>query len=259
MPPVADKRQPHATMRNRQQIATGIPARAREEWFALRALLARRRKRACPDGMEAPAAVLIFTPERSGEEMLALLNRLPREVAVLYRCYDEDGAAGGMLLRLARLCAAQRRLLWVAGGRRQASGLPLRVKGRHLPAWMMRLPGQAARRRQRLRPMSAAVHDMGEGRLARRLHVPVLLVSPVFATASHPHARPLDVYRFARLARHLRRADRSRRILALGGMTAGRMRRLRGLADGFAAIGYWSRLAAAGHAPDRKPDRPLPS
>ncbi len=210
-----------------------------EEWFALRALLARGRRgvRAVEDG--APTAVLIFAPDRLGEQGLALLARLPRDVAVLYRAYERTPECDAVLHRLARLCARQRRRLWVAGGRRRLADLPLSVRGRHLPAWMMRQAGQAACRHPRLRPVSAAVHDMREGRFARRFQLPLLLVSPAFRTASHPQAQALGVHGFARLARCLRHAGRARAILALGGMTAGRMRRLGTTADGFAAIGYW--------------------
>ncbi len=232
--------------------------RRQEEWFALRALLARRRKGGQRGAGEMPAAVLIFTPEGMGEAGLALLARLPREVAVLYRAYDPAPGGEEMLHRLLRLCARQRRPLWVAGGRRRCAGPPLVVRGRHLPAWMMRQTGQAIRRHPRLRPMSAAVHDMREDVRARRLRVPILLVSPAFRTASHPQARPLGVHGFAHLARSLRRADRARVILALGGMTAGRLRRLGTAADGFAAIGYWRWLMATGRAPGRQQERTLP-
>ena len=220
--------------------------RRQEEWFALRALLARRRKAARNANAEdggVPAAVLIFAPDRLGEQGLALLARLPREVAVLYRAYEQTAGRDTALHRLARLCARQRRRLWVAGGCRRLADLPLSVRGRHLPAWMLRQAGQTACRHPRLRPVSAAVHDMREGRFARRFRVSLLLVSPAFRTASHPQARALGVHGFARLAGHLRHVDCSRAILALGGMTAMRMRRLGNTADGFAAIGYWQWLA----------------
>ncbi len=210
-----------------------------EEWFALRALLARRRKQVRTAAGSAPAAVLVFAPDRLGEKGLALLARLPRDVAVLYRAYDHTPEGDEMLHRLARLCARQRRRLWVAGGRKRLAGLPLSAEGRHLPSWMMRQAGQAACRHPRLQAVSAAVHDMREGLLARRFQTLFLLVSPVFQTASHPQAPALGVQGFASLARRLRRANRARFVLALGGMTAGRLRRLGAMADGFAAIGYW--------------------
>ena len=226
---------------DRRRILRSASGRRQEEWFALRALLARRHRRGRESATDAPAAVVIFAPERLDDRGLALLARLPRAVAVLYRAYDPASEPGGEATfhRLVRLCARQRRRLWVAGDRKRFAGLPPVVRGRHLPAWMMRRAGQAACRHPRLRPVSAAVHDMREGAHARRLRVPILLVSPAFRTASHPQARPLGVEGWVRLARSLRRADRARAILALGGMTAGRLGRLGTAADGFAAVGYW--------------------
>ena len=65
------------------------------------------------------------------------------------------------------------------------------------------------------------------------------MISPVFATASHPGAAGLGQLRFAALATAA--ARRGLQVHALGGMSEDGMRRLQGLPlAGFAAIGSLS-------------------
>jgi thiamine-phosphate pyrophosphorylase len=81
--------------------------------------------------------------------------------------------------------------------------------------------------------VTAAAHSPIAIRLAARLGVDAVLLSPVFATASHPDARTLGPLRFARWAR-----ESPVPVYALGGIDAARARRLRGSgAVGFAGIG----------------------
>ena len=65
----------------------------------------------------------------------------------------------------------------------------------------------------------ATVHSMRELAAAHRIGADAVLISPVFATASHPGARALGPLRFRLLAR-LARAP----VIALGGMDARRAR-----------------------------------
>ena len=66
-----------------------------------------------------------------------------------------------------------------------------------------------------------------------------MLVSPVFATASHPGAAPLGVLRVSALATHARRQGLA--VYALGGITPASFARLRHLPlAGYAAIGAFS-------------------
>jgi thiamine-phosphate pyrophosphorylase len=79
---------------------------------------------------------------------------------------------------------------------------------------------------------SAPVHDARQLRAAIRAGADAVLVSPLFATRSHPGVRPLGPVRFAALAR-LAPVP----VIALGGVKprhAGLIRRLG--AAGFAAI-----------------------
>jgi thiamine-phosphate pyrophosphorylase len=105
--------------------------------------------------------------------------------------------------------------------------------GLHLPEVAIRR-GSGRWRRMR-RPdwiVTAAAHSPTAIRLAARLGVDAVLLSPVFATASHPGARTVGPVRFARWTR-----ESPVPVYALGGLDASHGRRLRGSgAAGFAAI-----------------------
>src|SRR5690606_21471926 len=68
----------------------------------------------------------------------------------------------------------------------------------------------------------ASAHDLAELAGAMRRGADAILLSPVFATRSHPGAPTLGPLRFRLLARHSRAP-----VIALGGMSAATARRLR--------------------------------
>jgi thiamine-phosphate pyrophosphorylase len=65
-------------------------------------------------------------------------------------------------------------------------------------------------------------HSLREIAQARRASADAILLSPVFATRSHPGARTLGPVRFRLLARHAKAP-----VIALGGMSRCKARRLR--------------------------------
>lgn len=87
---------------------------------------------------------------------------------------------------------------------------------------------------------TAAAHDRLALWRAQRAGAHAVLLSPVFATASHPHAPTLGLLRFAALARLSPLP-----VIALGGISHRNAMRLqvmsktRGRAIGLAAIGAW--------------------
>jgi thiamine-phosphate pyrophosphorylase len=197
----------------------------------------RRLKPVAPRGRAAlPRLLLVSDPLRLPDPLRAAA-RLPRGAGVLAR-----GLSPAVLAALARLCRRRGLVLLVGGAGRTA--LAVRA-GLHLPdrapaAGM--LPFLAAWRRRRGRLLlTAAVHGRRGAARARRLGVDAALVSPAFATASHPGAPSLGPLRWAALA-----ARCGRPALALGGVegaTAGRLPRGgQGAARGLAAIGAlaWS-------------------
>lgn len=177
-----------------------------------------------------PACILIAERARL-PELERLIGKLPRGSVVILRDYGAVDRAA-YAARLARLCRLRRLRLLVAGDARLA--VAVGSHGLHLPEAAAR----SGDRRWRLwrKPgwlVTAAAHSPRAAALARRAGVDALLLSPVFATTSHPGAAPLGPLLFSAWAR---RAGLP--VYALGGMTAATARRLSGSgAAGIAAIG----------------------
>jgi len=169
----------------------------------------------------------LFTDERLGDALWPALRRLPRGGGVVFRHYRLPPADRRALFRRVRALARARGLVLVLAGRpAQAAGW--RADGVH---------GRSSGRPARPLVRTAPVHGLREGRAAARSGADLLLLSPVFATRSHPGARALGPVRFGLLARRLRGVP----VAALGGMDARRFRHLRPLgAVGWGAIDAWT-------------------
>ncbi|MGB5091786.1 MAG: thiamine phosphate synthase [Parvibaculum sp.] len=91
---------------------------------------------------------------------------------------------------------------------------------RHLPQSLLYRPYKENK------PLTAAVHSQAAIMSAARSGASCLLISPVFATKSHPDGKPLGVVRLAALTRLA--GSLGLRVYALGGITrAAHIRRLR--------------------------------
>jgi len=138
---------------------------------------------------------------RLGERLWEAVARLPRGSGVLLLFFELPRGEREQLLRKLRR-TARRRALLIAD----------------------ELAGEATR-----------IHDMRE--LRKAVAAPLLFLSPLFPTRSHPDWRPLPRMRAATLAR-LARAP----VFALGGMDQAQFRRIRGLGfAGWAGIDAWAR------------------
>ncbi|MBP0444707.1 thiamine phosphate synthase [Roseomonas sp. SSH11] len=179
-------------------------------------------------GWNAPIPRLwLLSDARRLPDPRAAALRLPRGGAVLAR-----DMAPALLRPLAALARQRQLALVVAAEGRTA--LALRA-GLHLPDRRPArglLPFLLARRRRRPPLLSVAAHGRAGIARARRLRADLVLLSPVFPTASHPGAPGLGTLRWAALAR---RAGRP--VIALGGVNARNSRRLPPAASGWAAIG----------------------
>ncbi|MBI2235684.1 MAG: thiamine phosphate synthase [Magnetospirillum sp.] len=200
--------------------------------------VARRLKRAAP--RRVPSLLLVTDPRRLPDP-LAAARRLPRGAAVLLRHYG--GAAGDpertrRAEMLAALCRCRRLTLLVAVATVEDWRLAQRIgaAGLHLPEGLARhgvvAPLLAWRRRKGML-LSVACHSPAALHRAAALGADWGVLSPVFATASHPRARTIGSLRFATWVRRARLP-----VVALGGVadaTAGRL--LHSTAAGLAAIG----------------------
>ena len=193
--------------------------------------LARRLKR--PRVAAGLPRLVLMTDSHRLPDPLPAVRALAANSAVIVREIDAVRRAE-LVRRLRPVCRRRRIALLVAADAdlaRQADGLHLSekmVRGGRRHWELSRRPGML---------VSAAAHSAGAIRRAAALGVDAVLVGPVFATASHPEARPIGPLRFARLVRlSLLPA------YALGGIDETAARRLLNSgAAGFAAIGALAR------------------
>ena len=157
----------------------------------------------------------LMTDERIAD-LLGTVRALPRGSGIIFRHYHTEAKARRALFEAVRRAARARgHVLLLAGSARQAQGW--RADGAHGRGWGC---------------VSAPVHDVPERIAAERRGARLLLLSPVFATRSHPGAATLGRVRFGLLARGARG-----QVIALGGMTARRALGIKRLgAQGWAAI-----------------------
>lgn len=178
-------------------------------------------------GSPLPALVLMTDSARLADPLPAA-RALPAGSAVILRHYGTPDREA-LARRLAAL--ARRRGLRLLVGADPALARRVGAAGVHLPA-------RAAARARSVRwraewLVTVAAHAPAALGKAAAAGADAALLSPVFATASHPGARPLGPHRFAALAR-----ASALPVYALGGIAPARTRFLQGSgAVGIAAIG----------------------
>ena len=149
----------------------------------------------------------LMTDERMGDLLIPTLLTLPPGSGVVFRHYSLSGRDRRALFTQARRIARARRLVLVVArpdrvGR--ADGVHGTAKGAGLRTW--------------------PAHDRRQAVAGVRAGAALLFVSPVFATRSHPGARPIGAARAAAIGRGLGAG-----LVALGGMTGRRFRAVREL------------------------------
>ena len=149
----------------------------------------------------------LLTDERM-PELWGALARLPPGSGVIFRHHATPAAKRLALFRRVRRIARARGLVLHAAN----PPLPAPIHGRVRGA------------------TSWPAHDRAEALAGWKAGARLLLVSPVFPTRSHPGASALGPVKAARIGRGL-----GVPMVALGGMTERRWRRLRGF-DGWAGV-----------------------
>jgi thiamine-phosphate pyrophosphorylase len=149
--------------------------------------------------------IWLVSDARNDTRLEKVLKRLPRGSGLIFRHYhlarSERRRRWSRLARIARARGHVVALAWTVGGARQwradaAYGPP---QGLAQGPALMRL---------------VTAHSLREIGMARRARAAAILLSPVFATRSHPGARVLGPVRFRLLA-----ARANVRVIALGGMS----------------------------------------
>ena len=158
-----------------------------------------------------------MTDPRLGEGLLAAVRKLPAYSGVIFRHYGlPPDERRDLFQKIRRICRRRGHILLVAGD------ICVGGDGVH---------GRIAMRHAGVH--SAPVHNLAEICEARRLGAQLMFLSPLYATRSHPGARPLGLMRFRALAKMAAPA----KVIALGGMTGNRARMLTPhIACGWAAI-----------------------
>lgn len=155
-------------------------------------------------------AVWLISDQRNDAGLEAALRRLPRGSGLIFRHYHlPPEARRRRFCKLARLARSRGHTVVLGGTMAQARRWG--ADGAYGSAAVL-APGPAGLR-------LVTVHSLAEVARARRADA--LLLSPVFATRSHPDAKTLGDARF-----HLLAARAQVPGIALGGMTAARARTL---------------------------------
>jgi thiamine-phosphate pyrophosphorylase len=150
-------------------------------------------------------AIWLLSDARNDEGLEGALERLPRGSGFIYRHYHLDGPKRlARFLALRRIARARGHVVILAD-----SALTAKEWGAD---GIYGAPRALWPRRARLLHLATA-HDLAEIGLANRLGADAVLLSPVYATRSHPGAPSLGPLRFRLLA------ERSQQpVIALGGM-----------------------------------------
>lgn len=166
----------------------------------------------------------LMTDERMDDALLPSLPHMPKgKAGIVFRHYRTPAAARRALYEKVRLIARRHRLMILL------AGTPACAR-----AW--RADGWHGSGRDTGPIHSMAVHNKHELTAAIRARADLIFVSPIFPTRSHPGTATLGPLSFGLLAR-----DAPMPVIALGGMTAARWRRLKSMgAYGYAAIDAWT-------------------
>jgi thiamine-phosphate pyrophosphorylase len=168
-------------------------------------------------------AVWLMSDERVAEaDLMRAIARLPHGSAIVLRHYRLGAGDRHAFFKRVQKAARRRHCKVLLAGEPDLA-LKWGADGHH---------GRAPARRNRAWVHSAPVHDFGELRAAHAAGADVVLVSPLFATRSHPGSPFLGAARFAAIARQ---SDRP--VIALGGVRPRHAVMVRQLgASGLAAI-----------------------
>lgn len=188
-------------------------------------------EKSCAAAMRKPLPPLIMmTDARRTHDPVADALRLPRGAALIFRHYELVPQSRLALARILRAATAARHVkLLIADDMRMA--LEVGADGVHFSERMLQRAGTRLRKLPHWL-VTAAAHSIPALRRAAQAGVTAALLSPVFATLSHPGTAPLGILRFATLAQ-----SSLLPIYGLGGINDRNARRLRGSgAVGIAAI-----------------------
>lgn len=163
-------------------------------------------------------AVILISDEARLPDPCAAAQRLAAGSAVLVRHRDTD-ARRALVRTIAPICRARGLLLIVADDLALCEAIE--ANGLHLSQRRAASADALGLRRRWRGLLTCAAHDARALRRAALIGADAALLSPIFATASHPHGRPLGVARSLALIR-----SAALPVYALGGVSAASVGRL---------------------------------
>lgn len=180
---------------------------------------------------QLPKRLLLTDTERGGDpfDQLESLDAADALILRHYEVTERDRLALALALRKATRARSVR--LLVAGDRRLATAVD--ADGIHIPSWKAKRGKGEGGRRKPGWIITAAAHNGAELRAAALAGADAALLSPAFATASHPDRTGLGAVRFARLS-----TTAQIPVYALGGVTNKTAKRLKHVPNlvGWAAV-----------------------
>ena len=174
-------------------------------------------------GLNFPVAAgrltfIAMTDETRTADPRTMLNRLPRGGILIFRHYTHPQRRT-LAIKVVRACHKRGIRCLIADDIRLAKRC--NADGIHLPQY--RLSSAFSRR---LLPqkwlITVAAHNRKAVHKAERLGLDAVLLSPVFATPSHPEARPLGILRLAAICHQA-----ALPVIALGGINLPVINRIR--------------------------------
>lgn len=171
--------------------------------------------------------IWLMTDPRFGDGLLRAVRKLPIGSGVIFRHYHlPDGERFRLFRNVRKICRQRGHVILLAGDENNARRW--HADGFH-----------GRKRRSPIMVHSAAVHDRHELAKARRMGADMVLISPLFSTASHVGQRPMGIARFITLAQLAGKM----KVIALGGMTARKASMLdKASVYGWAAIDAFSKI-----------------
>lgn len=154
--------------------------------------------------------IWLISDARGDARLEQVLRRLPRGSGLIFRHYHlDEQARSRRFAELAKLARRHGHVVVLSGPARKARSW--KAAGAYGP------PARLASGPRVMRLVTA--HSLREIGMAHRARAQAILLSPVFATRSHPGVKPLGPVRFRLLANHAQVP-----VIALGGMSASRAR-----------------------------------
>lgn len=167
------------------------------------------------------ASAWFITPNAPSAKDKAVLFK-HKKMVIVYRHYRQAMPARMKFYDEMRRLARARRHIMLCAIHQGFMPMATKREGIHLPAHVMRAPALYGWGSARIKKdiVSASIHNEREFMRAARAKCDYVLLSPLFATRSHPDQKKLNRMVIARIMRHAKnRWCNAPAIIALGGIT----------------------------------------